>query len=62
MKLNKILGKCIHYKQMVEHVNWKGQKPNCMTCDGFGVDAKKNNWVCYDPMVHYKKRNDKYTK
>ena len=38
--------RCIHYRQQVKHYNGN-PKPNCMTCDGYGIDAKKNGWRCY---------------
>ena len=60
-KLDKILDECVHHKQIVEHTSWVGDvKPNCMTCDGYGFDAKKNNWNCYDQIRRHKMRIIKY--
>lgn len=53
--MEKILKKCVHHNQVVKHINWKGKvKPNCLVCDGYGKDAIKNNWDCYEPKIYFK--------
>lgn len=52
--------KCVCHGHYVEHIKryFYAKQPNCLECDGFGEDANKYGWGCYEPNKLFIRKKD----
>lgn len=51
--------RCVHKDSPVEHHKKYEVQPDCETCDGMGLDAKKYGWQCYISSSEWLRKNGK---